>query len=76
MNVNADHERTSKENIVHQIQLIRGITDEKVTAIHKALDECSPKHPIFYEDDMDIHLHPKLIPKSVQTVNCVDNKSA
>lgn len=26
MNANADHERTSKARIIHQIQLIRGIT--------------------------------------------------
>ncbi|AHA64784.1 Transposase [Shigella dysenteriae 1617] len=26
MNVNAGHERTSKARIIHQIQLIRGIT--------------------------------------------------
>ncbi|MBL3233556.1 hemolysin III family protein, partial [Klebsiella pneumoniae] len=26
-NVNAGHERTSKARIIHQIQLIRGITD-------------------------------------------------
>lgn len=29
MNVNAGHERTSKARIIHQIQLIRGITVEK-----------------------------------------------
>ncbi|AHA66008.1 hypothetical protein Asd1617_03181 [Shigella dysenteriae 1617] len=28
MNVNAGHERTSKARIIHQIQLIRGITHE------------------------------------------------
>ncbi|ABB61896.1 glutamate decarboxylase isozyme [Shigella dysenteriae 1617] len=28
MNVNAGHERTSKARIIHQIQLIRGITEE------------------------------------------------
>ncbi|WP_171764074.1 hypothetical protein [Shigella dysenteriae] len=28
MNVNAGHERTSKARIIHQIQLIRGITVE------------------------------------------------
>ncbi|WNT51135.1 hypothetical protein [Shigella dysenteriae] len=27
MNVNAGHERTSKARIIHQIQLIRGITE-------------------------------------------------
>ncbi|WP_289812030.1 hypothetical protein [Shigella dysenteriae] len=31
MNVNAGHERTSKARIIHQIQLIRGIT-KKATA--------------------------------------------
>ncbi|AHA64092.1 Transposase [Shigella dysenteriae 1617] len=29
MNVNAGHERTSKARIIHQIQLIRGITVAK-----------------------------------------------
>ncbi|AHA64388.1 Transposase [Shigella dysenteriae 1617] len=29
MNVNAGHERTSKARIIHQIQLIRGITPHK-----------------------------------------------
>ncbi|AHA67821.1 hypothetical protein Asd1617_04994 [Shigella dysenteriae 1617] len=28
MNVNAGHERTSKARIIHQIQLIRGITNQ------------------------------------------------
>ncbi|AHA65084.1 Transposase [Shigella dysenteriae 1617] len=30
MNVNAGHERTSKARIIHQIQLIRGITNADV----------------------------------------------
>ncbi len=30
MNVNAGHERTSKARIIHQIQLIRGITDAAI----------------------------------------------
>ncbi|WP_272898406.1 hypothetical protein [Shigella dysenteriae] len=30
MNVNAGHERTSKARIIHQIQLIRGITTPRV----------------------------------------------
>ncbi|WNT50759.1 hypothetical protein [Shigella dysenteriae] len=29
MNVNAGHERTSKARIIHQIQLIRGITNKR-----------------------------------------------
>ncbi|AHA67507.1 Transposase [Shigella dysenteriae 1617] len=29
MNVNAGHERTSKARIIHQIQLIRGITHSR-----------------------------------------------
>ncbi|WNT51107.1 hypothetical protein [Shigella dysenteriae] len=29
MNVNAGHERTSKARIIHQIQLIRGITNSR-----------------------------------------------
>ncbi|EFP69708.1 glutamate decarboxylase isozyme [Shigella dysenteriae 1617] len=31
MNVNAGHERTSKARIIHQIQLIRGITRKRYT---------------------------------------------
>lgn len=31
-----------------------------MAAIHKALDECSTEHPVFYEDEVDIHLHPKI----------------
>ncbi|ABB64440.1 glutamate decarboxylase isozyme [Shigella dysenteriae 1617] len=30
MNVNAGHERTSKARIIHQIQLIRGITGNRI----------------------------------------------
>lgn len=31
-----------------------------MAAIHKALDECSAEHPVFYEDEVDIHLNPKI----------------
>lgn len=31
-----------------------------MAVIHKALDECSAEHPVFYEDDVDIHLNPKI----------------
>ena len=34
--------------------------DEKMAAIHTALDECSTEHPVFYEDEVDIHLNPKI----------------
>lgn len=34
--------------------------DEKMAAIYKALDECSAEHPVFYEDEVDIHLNPKI----------------
>lgn len=34
--------------------------DEKMAAIHKALEECSAEHPVFYEDEVDIHLNPKI----------------
>ncbi|WP_237161473.1 hypothetical protein [Shigella dysenteriae] len=33
MNVNAGHERTSKARIIHQIQLIRGITQMRLTCV-------------------------------------------
>ncbi|AIA46986.1 hypothetical protein L085_07685 [Serratia sp. FS14] len=31
-----------------------------MAAIHKALDECSVKHTVFYEDEVDIHFNPKI----------------
>ncbi len=34
--------------------------DEKMSAIHKALDKCSSEYPEFYEDEVDIHLNPKI----------------
>ncbi len=34
--------------------------DEKMAVIHKALDECSAEHLVFYEDEVDIHLNPKI----------------
>jgi len=27
--------------------------NEKMSAIHKALDKCSAEHPVFYEDEVD-----------------------
>jgi transposase len=33
---------------------------KKMAVIHKALDECSAEHPVFYEDEVDIHLNPKI----------------
>ncbi|ABB62359.1 glutamate decarboxylase isozyme [Shigella dysenteriae 1617] len=38
MNVNAGHERTSKARIIHQIQLIRGITSIPITASYYVYD--------------------------------------
>ncbi|ACR69718.1 hypothetical protein NT01EI_2549 [Edwardsiella ictaluri 93-146] len=31
-----------------------------MAAIHKALNQCSAEHPVFYEDEVDIHLNPKI----------------
>lgn len=28
--------------------------------IYKALDECCAEHPVFYEDEVDIHLNSKI----------------
>ncbi|WNT50143.1 hypothetical protein [Shigella dysenteriae] len=42
MNVNAGHERTSKARIIHQIQLIRGITN--ILSMFKSLLINSLKH--------------------------------
>ncbi|ABB64145.1 hypothetical protein SDY_4244 [Shigella dysenteriae Sd197] len=37
MNVNAGHERTSKARIIHQIQLIRGITIDRKKGFAEAI---------------------------------------
>ncbi|MBP2850168.1 IS630 family transposase [Dickeya oryzae] len=34
--------------------------EEKMAVIHNALDKCSAAHPVFYEDEVDIHLNPKI----------------
>lgn len=31
-----------------------------MATIHNALDECSTEHPVFYEDEVFIHLNPKI----------------
>ncbi|ABB63208.1 glutamate decarboxylase isozyme [Shigella dysenteriae 1617] len=41
MNVNAGHERTSKARIIHQIQLIRGITPFRLSLLSYCLSICS-----------------------------------
>ncbi|MEB5958185.1 IS630 family transposase [Escherichia coli] len=34
--------------------------EDKMAAIHEALQKCSVDHPVFYEDEVDIHLNPKI----------------
>ncbi|MBG6240370.1 MAG: IS630 family transposase [Candidatus Symbiopectobacterium sp. Clec_Harlan] len=34
--------------------------EEKMEAIAMALEQCSAEHPVFYEDEVDIHLNPKI----------------
>lgn len=34
--------------------------EDKMAAIADALSECSVEHPVFYEDEVDIHLNPKI----------------
>lgn len=34
--------------------------EEKMAAIHNALEKCSAENPVFYEDEVDIHLNPKI----------------
>ncbi|WP_103686557.1 IS630 family transposase, partial [Escherichia coli] len=34
--------------------------EEKMAAIHDALEKCSVENPVFYEDEVDIHLNPKI----------------
>ena len=31
-----------------------------MAAIHEALAKCSAENPVFYEDEVDIHLNPKI----------------
>lgn len=31
-----------------------------MAAISAALEQCSQEHPVFYEDEVDIHLNPKI----------------
>ncbi len=33
---------------------------KKWSAIHEALAKCSAENPVFYEDEVDIHLNPKI----------------
>jgi hypothetical protein len=48
------------------------IIGRKMAAINVALASCSTEHPVFYEDEVDIHLNPK----SVLTGSYVGSKSA
>ena len=32
----------------------------KTAAVHTAISQCSQKNPVFYEDEVDIHLNPKM----------------
>lgn len=34
--------------------------DEKMAAIHKALDECSAENQVFYGEEVDIHINPEI----------------
>jgi transposase len=34
--------------------------EEKMAVIAEALAQCSAEHPVFYEDEVDIHLNPKI----------------
>lgn len=34
--------------------------EEIMAAINVALASCSTEHPVFYEDEVDIHLNPKI----------------
>jgi hypothetical protein len=39
---------------------IRDPQRRKMVAIHEALAKCSAENPVFYEDEVDIHLNPKI----------------
>lgn len=51
MNVNAGHERTSKARIIHQIQLIRGITKscKSLACVHIASVTAATATTMFWE---------------------------
>ncbi|ASA55805.1 IS630 family transposase [Vibrio gazogenes] len=34
--------------------------EEKLARIRQALEQCNIDHPVFYEDEVDIHLNPKI----------------
>jgi hypothetical protein len=34
--------------------------EEKLAVIKEALKNCDEHHPMFYEDEVDIHLNPKI----------------
>ncbi|WNT52320.1 hypothetical protein [Shigella dysenteriae] len=49
MNVNAGHERTSKARIIHQIQLIRGITTPRKMLFRAHLILSLTLHQVIFE---------------------------
>nr|CCG55395.1 insertion element IS630 uncharacterized 39 kDa protein ISO-IS200 39 kDa protein [Erwinia piriflorinigrans CFBP 5888] len=46
--------------------------EEKMAAINTALSQCSQENPVFYEDEVNIHLNPK----SAQTGSCGSSRNA
>ncbi|AHA65205.1 Transposase [Shigella dysenteriae 1617] len=49
MNVNAGHERTSKARIIHQIQLIRGITDFRCSFVARHSNSADLSTGLFWQ---------------------------
>lgn len=67
MNVNAGHERTSKARIIHQIQLIRGITSDGNTATGVAVK--------LYESDRNTQIKIGDISQSIDLAEGEDSKT-
>ncbi|MDX7005649.1 fimbrial protein, partial [Enterobacter hormaechei] len=66
-NVNAGHERTSKARIIHQIQLIRGITSDGNTATGVAVK--------LYESDRNTQIKIGDISQSIDLAEGEDSKT-
>ena len=52
-------ELSGAEQRRHCVSVTR-IKRKKTAAINEALGQCSAAHPVFYEDEVDIHLNPKI----------------
>lgn len=52
-------ELSGAEQRRHCVSVTR-IRRKKIAAINETLGQCSTAHPVFYKDEVDIHLNPKI----------------